>query len=98
MWPQKVNAVYSNLLKDLSLSADSVPLIVGEVVNADRGGVCASMNKIIDKLPETIPTVHIVSSKGCPTGKDHLHFTAAGYREFGERYAETVWPLLNSTK
>lgn len=93
-WPAKVKEVYNNLLKDLNLSAGNVPLIAGEVVNAEQGGICASMNNIIDKLPETIPTAHVVSSKGCSVWKDHLHFDAAGYREFGKRYAATMLPLL----
>ncbi len=37
-WPLKVKSVYENLLKDLNLKAENVPLIAGEVVNADRGG------------------------------------------------------------
>src|SRR3954454_9756717 len=43
-WPQKVKIVYNNLIKDLNLDA-SVPLLAGEVVNADQEGKCASMNK-----------------------------------------------------
>ena len=96
-WPGKVNGVYNNLLKDLNLNADEVPLLAGEVVNAEQGGICASMNNIIDKLPETIPTAHVVSSKGCTVAKDHLHFDAAGYREFGKRYAAVMLPLLGYT-
>src|SRR6478735_12417376 len=86
-WPAHVKIVYNNLLKDLDLNAAAVPLIAGEVVHAEQGGICASMNNIIDKLPETISTAHVVSSKGCTVAKDHLHFDAAGYREFGKRYA-----------
>lgn len=93
-WPRKVKGIYNNLLEDLNLDATSVPLLAGEVVNADQGGICASMNNIIDKLPETIPTAHVVSSKGCTTGRDHLHFDAPGYREFGKRYAAVMLPLL----
>jgi len=93
-WPNKVKGVYENLLKDLNLKATEVPLIVGELVNADQKGACANMNKIIDELPETIPTAHVVSSAGCPCRPDHLHFTPAGYRELGTRYAQTMLPLL----
>lgn len=50
-WPQKVKSVYDNLLADLHLQADEVPLIAGEVVNADHGGVCAGMNEVIAMLP-----------------------------------------------
>ncbi|HLZ87673.1 MAG TPA: sialate O-acetylesterase, partial [Puia sp.] len=93
-WPAKVKLVYGNLLSDLGLKAEDVPLLSGEVVNADQGGVCASMNGIIDALPHTIPTAHVISSAGCPAGNDHLHFTAAGYRELGRRYGVTMLSLL----
>jgi len=98
IWPAKVKLVYENLLKDLALDAKKVPLLAGEVVNADQGGVCASMNKIIDKLPETIPTAHVISSAGCTDGQDNLHFNAEGYRELGRRYAATMLPLLGLKK
>ena len=93
-WPNKVNAVYNNLLTDLNLKAADVPLLAGEVVHADQGGVCASMNSIINDLPKTIPTSYVISSAGCPALPDHLHFTPAGYREFGKRYGEKMLALL----
>lgn len=93
-WPQKVKLVYDRLLKDLGLKASQVPLIAGEVVGRDNNGKCAAMNDIIDTLPRTIPTAHVVSSKGCTVAADHLHFNAAGYRTLGKRYAETMLPLL----
>jgi alpha-L-fucosidase 2 len=94
-WPDKVKGIYDNLLKDLNLKAAEVPLLAGEVVNADQHGACASMNNIIDQLPKTIPTAHVISSSGCPAlPPDQLHFTAAGYRELGRRYAATMLPLL----
>ena len=93
-WPAKVKAVYENLLKDLNLRAGEVPLLAGELVNADQQGASAGMNKIIDDLPRTIPTAHVVSSAGCVSRPDHLHFAPEGYRELGRRYAETMLPLL----
>ncbi len=94
-WPNKVRGAYDNLLQDLNLKAEEVPLLAGEVVNADQKGQCAGMNKIIDELPTTIPTAHVVSSAGCTAiPPDHLHFTPAGYRELGTRYADTMLPLL----
>ncbi len=93
-WPGQVNTVYNNLLQDLNLKKSAVPLLAGEVVNADQGGICASMNKIIDDLPQTISTAHIISSASCTAGPDHLHFNAAGYREFGRRYAAEMLALL----
>ena len=93
-WLAKVKSVYNNLLHDLNLKAAAVPLLAGEVVNAEQGGICASMNNIIDNLPQTISTAHVISSKGLTVAKDHLHFDAAGYREFGKRYAAAMLPLL----
>lgn len=93
-WPLKIRSVYENLLKDLNLKAEDVPLIAGEVVNADRGGRSASMNLIIDKLPETIPTAHVVSSSCCTQFFDQIHFDAAGYRDIGRRYAAVMLPLM----
>jgi alpha-L-fucosidase 2 len=89
-WPAKVKGVYENLLRDLNLKAEEVPLIAGEVVHAEQQGVCASMNKIIGELPQTIPTAQVVSSQGCTALGDRLHFSPAGYRELGRRYAEKM--------
>lgn len=85
-WPKKVKVVYDNLIKDLNLDPKQVPLLAGEMVHADQKGSCASMNEIIATLPQTLPNSYVVSSAGCTT-KERLHFDAAGYREFGKRYA-----------
>jgi hypothetical protein len=96
-WPNKVKKIYAQLLKDLNLKAEDVPLIAGEVVPADQHGQCAAMNPIIDALPQTIPTAHVVSSEGClARTEDHLHFTPAGYEELGRRYAAAMLPLLGA--
>jgi hypothetical protein len=92
-WPNKVKGVYDNLIKDLNLKAEKVPLFAGELVNADQKGACASMNQIIADLPKTIPTAHVISSAGCAGRSDRLHFAAAGYRELGKRYAEKMLSL-----
>jgi hypothetical protein len=93
-WPEKVKVVYGNLLHDLNLKPSEVPLLAGEVVNADQGGSCANMNSIIAQLPDTTPTAHVISSAGCECKPDHLHFTPAGYRELGKRYGEKMLSLL----
>jgi len=94
-WPNKVKGVYDNLLKDLNLKAEDVPLLAGEVVNADQKGQCARMNPIIDDLPKTIPNSYVISSAGCTAiPPDHLHFDPAGYRELGTRYGEKMLSLF----
>ncbi len=96
-WPAKVKKVYESLLADLGLNAEDVPLLAGEVVPADQKGACASMNTIIDTLPLTIPTAHVIPSRGCPAAQDNLHFTAQGYRMLGTRYARKMLELLGDT-
>lgn len=93
-WPKKVKKVYDNLMKDLNLKPADVPLLAGEVVNADQGGEKASANEIMKKLPETLPNSYVISSAGLPCNPDHLHFTAEGYRQFGKRYAEKMLSML----
>jgi hypothetical protein len=94
LWTRKVKIVYDNLIKDLNLNPNEVPLLAGEVVNADQGGVCASMNSIIATLPKVIPNSYVISSAGCPDSRDNLHFSAEGYRKFGKRYAAKMLPLM----
>jgi len=94
LWTKKVKLVYDNLLNDLSLDNKAVPLLAGETVNADQGGICASMNRIIATLPAVIPNAHVISSAGCPDAADNLHFNAEGYRILGKRYAEKMLSLL----
>lgn len=98
LWTKKVKVVYDNLLKDLNLKAESTPLLAGEVVHADQGGICASMNKIIATLPETIPNSHVISSSGCPDVADNLHFSAEGYRILGKRYAAKMLEIMKNSK
>jgi hypothetical protein len=94
LWTQKVKVVYDNLMNDLDLKPRKVPLLAGELVNADQDGKCASMNRIIATLPQTIKNAHVISSAGCTDSADNLHFNAAGYREFGKRYATQMLSLL----
>lgn len=96
-WPQKVKEVYNNLLNELGLEANSIPLLAGEVVNTDQNGACASMNAIIATLPEIIPNAYIIPSTGCEGVEDRLHFSAAGYRELGKRYAKQMLSILGYT-
>jgi hypothetical protein len=93
-WPNKVKLVYENLMKDLELNPKKVPLLAGELVNTDQNGACSSMNSIIATLPQVIPNCYIIPSSGCEGVADHLHFSAAGYRELGHRYGVQMLKIL----
>lgn len=91
-WPDYVKKIYSDMLTDLSLSAESVPLLAGELLATEKN-CCSSMNAIINTLPNTIPTSHVISSEGC-FGMDNAHFNSEGYRILGKRYANKMLNLL----
>ncbi|MBR6944763.1 MAG: acetyl xylan esterase [Prevotella sp.] len=93
-WAGMVQQVYDHMLGDLQLKPEEVPLLVGEVVQANGEGVCIGCNKQINDLPKTLHTSHVISSTGCTNGPDKLHFDAAGYRELGRRYGEKMLHLL----
>ena len=93
-WAGMVQQVYDNLLGDLQLKPEEVPLLAGEVVQANGEGLCVAMNKQINELPQTLHTSQVISSKGCSNGPDRLHFDAAGYRELGRRYGERMLELM----
>ncbi|MDR1723683.1 MAG: sialate O-acetylesterase [Tannerella sp.] len=93
-WPNKVNTVYNNLLKDLNLTPEETPLLAGELVHAEERGLMSDMNTIIDSLPLTIPTAYIIDSRGCPAATDRIHFSSEGCRKLGEKYADKMLELL----
>lgn len=95
-WPSKVAGVYDNLLKDLKLEPNSIPLLAGELVSAEEGGKCASMNPIIATLPDVIPNSYVISSADCEAISDGLHFSASGYRLLGSRYGEKMAEILRN--
>ncbi len=93
-WPNNVKKIYDRLIRDLGLEASKVPLLVGEVVNADSGGACAWHNNVIANVPNVIPNSYVIKSNGLPSGGDGLHFSAESYRQFGKRYAEKMLEIL----
>lgn len=95
-WPNQVKKIYRDMLTDLGLNAEDVPLFVGELLREDQGGVCWGHNNIIAKMPSVVPTSHIIHSNGCPgNNTDPWHFCAAGYRTMGKRYAYAALRSMN---
>ena len=87
-------ALTGALIKDLNLKAEEVPFLAGETVNADQKGACAGFNKIMAELPKTLPNSYVISSAGCTCNPDRMHFNAAGSRELGKRYGDTMLSVL----
>ncbi len=95
-WPNMVKKIYQDMLKDLGLAADTVPLFVGETLRQESGGACYGHNTQVARMPTVVPTSHVVSSEGLPgNGQDPWHFNAVGYRILGKRYAFEALKLMN---
>ena len=93
-WPKNVKTVYDRILKELNLNAKDVPLLVGKLVDRTVCGIKSYHNNIINNITKTIPTAHVIDSANLGHRGDYLHFSPAGYREFGKRYAEKMLEIL----
>jgi len=97
-WAQKVKGIYDNLLSDLGLPANSVPFLAGEAYRAPQNnnslinGLCNTMTANI--AGSTNKVCHVISSEGCATGGDDLHFSYEGYEKLGTRYGDKMLELL----
>ena len=66
----------------------AVPLLVGEVVRSEYGGICGNANSTINDFANRYPNTYVVSSEGCLPCGDYLHFCSEGYRLLGRHYAQ----------
>jgi len=99
-WAKKVNGIYDNLLKDLGLAPNSIPFIAGEPVitdkepNQNNAALIRGLTKTMTaKLPSGENVAHVVSSAGCASGGDNLHFSYEGYKKLGEAYGQKMLEL-----
>lgn len=97
-WLVRVKRIYVRLLHDLGLNEEETPLLIGELLSQEQGGICWGHNNVIAKTHPVIPNSYVVSSKDCPGASDGLHFTAEGYRMIGKRYAEKMLEILDKKK
>ena len=92
--PNNAKKVYYDLLKDLDLKEEDVPILVGEVVDKSVNGMYGYHNDVIATIPDFIPNGHAVKSNMLKSRGDNLHFSSESYREFGKRYAQVMLGLL----
>ena len=95
-WCEKVGKVYTRICYALGLNPAETPLLAGETLYADQGGACSWHNTAaLPHLKEYVANSYVISAKDLPgNGKDPFHFSAAGYRTLGKRYAEQMYKLL----
>lgn len=86
-WPNKVENIYDNIMKDLKLKSKKVPLLAGELKSKEENGICYAFNTdILPNLLKTVPNSYIISSKGVEGSPDQFHFNTPGMRELGRRF------------
>ena len=94
-WQKTVWKIYCDLQQELSFDPTVVPLLVGEVVRSEYGGICGHANPTINDMANRYPNTYIVSSEGCLPCGDYLHFCGEGYRLLGRHYAQRYLEATN---
>ena len=95
-WQQHVYRIYNNLISELHLNPDSVPLIAGETLRKEKGGINFGHNHLINNLHNVVYNTLVASSEGCSGASDGQHFTSAGYRLLGMRYAQAMLDFMRN--
>jgi hypothetical protein len=86
-WRKEVRKIYRDLQQELQFDSTAVPLLVGEVVRGEYGGICGHANPAINDIANHYANTYVVSSEGCMPSDDNLHFSSEGYRRLGRHYA-----------
>ncbi|MCL2764094.1 MAG: sialate O-acetylesterase [Treponema sp.] len=97
-WADLLKEIYNDMLSDLNLAPNSIPILLGQTWNGgsgSTGGVLASDSAI----KAVLPNAFIISSVGCTgrTGQgqpDNIHFGSAGLQLLGTRYGEKMLELV----
>ena len=94
LWCGRLKKIHDDLCHDLGLNPDEIPLLAGELKQAEEGGVCAAFNDVVlSHLPEVMPNGYVISSLGCQSVGDQFHFSTEGMRLLGRRYADKMLEL-----
>jgi len=94
-WQETVRKIYNDLQQVLQFDPTAVPLLVGEVVRTEYGGICGHANFTINDIANHYPNTYVVSSEGCLPCDDFLHFSSEGYRLLGRHYAQCYLEATN---
>ena len=97
-WQKTVWKIYCDLQQELCFDPTAVPLLVGEVVRSEYGGICGHANPTINDMANRYPNTYVVSSEGCLPCEDYLHFCSEGYRLLGRHYAQCYLEVIKNYK
>ena len=94
-WQKTLRKIYCDLQQELHFDSTAVPLLVGEVIRGEYGGICGHANPTINDIANHYPNTYVVSSEGCMPSDDNLHFSGEGYRLLGRHYALRYLEVTN---
>jgi hypothetical protein len=96
-WTDLLKEIYDDILADLGLAPNSIPILLGQTWNGGSGytGGALASDSVIQNV---LPNAWIVSSVGCTgrTGQgqpDNVHFGSEGLQLLGTRYGEKMLEL-----
>jgi len=97
-WAEMLKEIYDDMLADLGLAPNSLPILLGQTWNGGSGqtGGALAGDSVIQT---TLPNAWIISSKDCGgrTGKgqpDNTHFGSEGLELLGTRYGKKMLELV----
>ena len=86
-WSATAKGIIDALKSDLGLD-NNLPVVVGEL-RQDASSCCSGMNSQINAFAQEYQNCGLASSAGLSVQTDDpYHFSAAGMRELGKRYAQ----------
>ena len=97
-WSDLLKTIYDDMLLDLGLAPNSIPMLLGQTWDGGTGRTDNALNSD-HRIQHTIPNAWIISSQGCTTGRtgpqqpDNTHFGSEDLREFGTRYGQKMLEL-----
>ena len=87
-WAEDLKKIRDDMFNDLGLSADTVPLLAGEM---REDGCCKAFStNQVQRITKVMDNAWPVSSTGLGSAGDNYHFSRDGYVEFGKRYAKVM--------
>ena len=93
IYEAQLHAMVTAWRKDLA--GENIPVVVGELGQFfKRAKFKGTVDAALKALPSKVKHAAWVSAEGLEHKGDVVHFNAAGYREFGKRYAEKMQALV----
>jgi len=107
-WVEILKEIYDDMLGDIGLKPNSIPIICGQIfgggANAhsagnDGGAALGNMLHMDNRIQNVMPNAWIISSDGCGARTGHkqpdgTHFGSEGIQLLGERYGKEMLKLV----